>query len=117
MLDILHDILVAGNKTSDGSERLAVSAHNKIHIFFHAEVFYSPASGLPENSDSVSVIHHDTGAVFTCYPHYFRQVCNISLHAEHSVNNKHLTPSVIVGKYSIEIRHIVVFETPDLPIR
>ncbi len=62
----------------------------------------------------MSIVNHNTGAIFLCKGNNLGKVCNISLHAEYTIYNDQLILRFMFPEYPFKIIHVIVPELLNL---
>ncbi len=114
VLDVVNYLVVPCDKSAKGSEGLAESPHDQVHVVGHAVVCRGAATSA-QDAQAVSVIHHQAGAVFLGNLQHVRKRRYVTSHAENAVGH-HYSSRILRHflQHSFQVFHIPVAETEHL---
>ena len=106
----IDDAAVGCDEATDGSQALRECAHDEVNVLSQAEMVADASALLAEDTDAVGLVHHN-GDVFVLLLQLndFRQLAEVTLHAEDAVNYYKLhAVGLALLNHLLEILHVVV---------
>ena len=108
-LDALWRSLFLGDETADRSQTLRECTHDEVYLVGQTEVVAYTTTLLAEYAKTMSLVYHDRAVVLMLEFNDFRQVSQIALHREHTVNNDEFDSLLReLREHALQIFHIVV---------
>ena len=85
--EIVDDGTVGSDKTTNRCETLRESTHDKVHIVGESEVVANTTTLSTEDTDTVSLIHHYSGAILLFEFNDFGQIAKVTFHRENAIHD------------------------------
>ena len=80
MLQIVNGICIASDETTDRSQALRESTHDKVYLVGKSEMIANTTSLTTEYTDAMSLVDHDRAIVFMLKLYDFRKLSQVALH-------------------------------------
>ena len=87
MAEIVDDGAISSNEATNRSKTLRESTHDEVHIIGESEVVADTTTLATEDTDTVSLIHHYSGAILLFEFNDFGQIAKVTFHREDTIHD------------------------------
>jgi len=118
VLQVINGFRIGCDEPTQARQRFAERAHDQLHLVGEAEMAGRPGAIFSKHADGVRVIHHHRGAVMIGQAAQFRQLDDVTLHAEHAVHyNEFARCRIDFPKAAFQSGHVLVGEPHEFAQR